>query len=86
MESPGTDLCATGSWLVLKAAVLAGGVDLFFLDMGEHSWIIDLARQIVRLTGLSVCDTRYPSGEISFKCTGMRPGEKFYQELMTRIL
>jgi FlaA1/EpsC-like NDP-sugar epimerase len=68
--------------LVLQAAVLAEGGDLFLLDMGEPVRIIDLARQMVRLSGLTVRDARNPEGDIEIKCTGLRPGEKLYEELL----
>jgi len=68
--------------LVLQAAVLAEGGDLFLLDMGEPVRILDLARQMVRLSGLSVRDARNPDGDIAIVCTGLRPGEKLYEELL----
>jgi FlaA1/EpsC-like NDP-sugar epimerase len=68
--------------LVLQAAVLAEGGDLFLLDMGEPVRILDLARQMVRLSGLSVCDARNPDGDIAIECTGLRPGEKLFEELL----
>jgi FlaA1/EpsC-like NDP-sugar epimerase len=68
--------------LVLQAAVLAEGGDLFLLDMGEPVRILDLARQMVRLSGLSVRDARNPDGDIAIDCTGLRPGEKLYEELL----
>jgi FlaA1/EpsC-like NDP-sugar epimerase len=68
--------------LVLQAAVLAEGGDLFLLDMGEPVRILDLARQMVRLSGLSVRDARNPDGDISIECTGLRPGEKLFEELL----
>jgi FlaA1/EpsC-like NDP-sugar epimerase len=68
--------------LVLQAAVLAEGGDLFLLDMGEPVRILDLARQMVRLSGLSVRDARNPDGDIAIACTGLRPGEKLYEELL----
>lgn len=68
--------------LVLQAAVLAEGGDLFLLDMGEPVRILDLARQMVRLSGLRVRDTHNPDGDIEIRCTGLRPGEKLYEELL----
>ncbi len=68
--------------LVLQAAVLAEGGNLFLLDMGEPVRILDLARQMVRLSGLSVRDARNPDGDIAIECTGLRPGEKLYEELL----
>ncbi|WP_315859980.1 nucleoside-diphosphate sugar epimerase/dehydratase [Cyanobium sp. BA5m-10] len=64
--------------LVLQAAALAEGGDLFLLDMGEPVRILDLARQMVRLSGLRVRDAHTPDGDIEISCTGLRPGEKLY--------
>ena len=52
------------------------------LDMGEPVRIKDLAEQMVRLSGLSLRDDSNPSGEIEIVCTGLRPGEKLYEELL----
>ncbi|WP_255441137.1 nucleoside-diphosphate sugar epimerase/dehydratase [Synechococcus sp. HK01-R] len=68
--------------LVLQAATLAKGGDLFLLDMGEPVRIKDLAEQMVRLSGLSLRDAQNPNGEITITCTGLRPGEKLYEELL----
>jgi len=68
--------------LVLHASQLAEGGDLFLLDMGEPVRIKDLAEQMVRLSGLSVRSTDNPDGEIEIVCTGLRPGEKLYEELL----
>ena len=68
--------------LVLQAAVLARGGDLFLLDMGEPMRIQDLAKQMVRLSGLSLRDAQHPQGDIEIVCTGLRPGEKLYEELL----
>ena len=68
--------------LVLQAAVLAEGGDLFLLDMGEPVRILDLARQMVRLSGLRLRDEHNPDGDIEIRCTGLRPGEKLYEELL----
>ncbi|WP_240789304.1 nucleoside-diphosphate sugar epimerase/dehydratase [Synechococcus sp. BS56D] len=68
--------------LVLQAATLAQGGDLFLLDMGEPVLIKDLAEQMVRLSGLSLRDAKNPNGEITITCTGLRPGEKLYEELL----
>ena len=68
--------------LVLQAAVLAEGGDLFLLDMGEPVRILDLARQMVSLSGLRVRDAHNPDGDIEIRCTGLRPGEKLYEELL----
>ncbi|QNJ13155.1 polysaccharide biosynthesis family protein [Synechococcus sp. A18-46.1] len=68
--------------LVLQAATLANGGDLFLLDMGDPVRIRDLAEQMVRLSGLSLRDARNPNGDIEIICTGLRPGEKLYEELL----
>jgi FlaA1/EpsC-like NDP-sugar epimerase len=68
--------------LVLQAAVLAEGGDLFLLDMGEPVRILELARQMVCLSGLRVRDAHNPDGDIEILCTGLRPGEKLYEELL----
>ncbi len=68
--------------LVLQAATLARGGDVFLLDMGEPVRIKHLAEQMVRLSGLSLRDAQNPSGEIAITCTGLRPGEKLYEELL----
>ena len=68
--------------LVLQASVLAQGGDLFLLDMGEPVCIKHLAQQMVRLSGLSLRDSQNPGGEIEIVCTGLRPGEKLYEELL----
>ncbi len=68
--------------LVLQASTLAKGGDVFLLDMGEPVRIKYLAEQMVRLSGLSLRDSRNPNGEIEIVCTGLRPGEKLYEELL----
>ena len=68
--------------LVLQSSVLAEGGDVFLLDMGEPVWIKDLAEQMVRLSGLSLRDAAHPDGDIEIVCTGLRPGEKLYEELL----
>ena len=68
--------------LVLQAAVLAEGGDVLLLDMGEPIPIKVLAEQMVRLSGLSLKDASNPNGDIEIICTGLRPGEKLYEELL----
>ncbi len=68
--------------LVLQASVLAEGGDLLLLEMGEPVRIKDLAEQMVRLSGLSLRDAANPTGDIEILCTGLRPGEKLYEELL----
>jgi FlaA1/EpsC-like NDP-sugar epimerase len=62
--------------------VLARGGDLFLLDMGEPVRIKSLAEQMLRLSGLSLRDANHPDGDIEIVCTGLRPGEKLYEELL----
>ena len=68
--------------LVLQSSVLAQGGDVFLLDMGEPVRIKALAEQMVRLSGLSLNDAAHPDGDIEIICTGLRPGEKLYEELL----
>ncbi|MEB3317226.1 MAG: nucleoside-diphosphate sugar epimerase/dehydratase [Cyanobacteriota bacterium] len=68
--------------LVLQATGMAKGGDVFILDMGEPVRIADLARQMIELSGLRVKDDTYPEGDISIEFTGLRPGEKLYEELL----
>ena len=68
--------------LVIQAGAMGKGGDVFVLDMGESVKIIDLAKQMVRLSGLEVRDVEHPQGDIAIKITGLRPGEKLYEELL----
>jgi FlaA1/EpsC-like NDP-sugar epimerase len=68
--------------LVLQATGMARGGDLFLLDMGEPVRIADLARQMIELSGLRVRDQENPEGDIAIHYTGLRPGEKLYEELL----
>jgi FlaA1/EpsC-like NDP-sugar epimerase len=68
--------------LVLQAAAMAAGGEVFVLDMGEPVRILDLARRLVGLSGLSVRDAAQPDGDIEFSFIGLRPGEKLYEELL----
>ncbi|WP_169716396.1 polysaccharide biosynthesis protein [Oceanimonas doudoroffii] len=68
--------------LVIQAGAMGKGGDVFVLDMGEPVKIIDLARKMVRLMGYEVKDERQPNGDIEIKVTGLRPGEKLYEELL----
>src|SRR5690554_91260 len=63
--------------LIIQAGALAGGGEVFVLDMGEQVRIMDLAETLIRLSGLK------PYVDIDIKVTGMRPGEKLYEELFT---
>ncbi len=68
--------------LVIQAGAMGKGGDVFVLDMGESVKIIDLAKQMIRLSGLEVKDEQNPDGDIEIKITGLRPGEKLYEELL----
>jgi FlaA1/EpsC-like NDP-sugar epimerase len=68
--------------LVIQAGAMAQGGDVFVLDMGEPVRIIDMARSMVELSGLTVRDVANPEGDIEIKITGLRPGEKLYEELL----
>ena len=68
--------------LVIQAGAMAEGGDVFVLNMGEPVRIAELARRMVELSGLSVRDEANPDGDIEIVITGLRPGEKLYEELM----
>jgi FlaA1/EpsC-like NDP-sugar epimerase len=68
--------------LVMQAGAMASGGDVFVLDMGEPVKIIDLARHMIELSGLEVLDVQNPEGDIEIEITGLRPGEKLYEELL----
>ena len=68
--------------LVIQASAMAKGGDVFVLDMGEPIKIMDLARRMVELSGLTVRDELHPEGDIEITVTGLRPGEKLYEELL----
>lgn len=67
--------------LVLQASALARHGEVFVLDMGEPVKIADLARNMIGLSGMSVRDAANPDGDISIEFTGLRPGEKLFEEL-----
>lgn len=68
--------------LVLQAGAMGQGGDVFVLDMGEPVKIMDLARRMIQLSGLSVRDATNPTGDIEIAVTGLRTGEKLYEELL----
>jgi FlaA1/EpsC-like NDP-sugar epimerase len=68
--------------LVIQAGAMAKGGDVFVLDMGQPVKIMDLARRMVELSGLTVKDEQNPDGDIEIVVTGLRPGEKLYEELL----
>lgn len=70
------------SQLVIQAGAMAKGGDVFVLDMGQPVKIMDLARRMIELSGLAVKDDQNPDGDIEIEITGLRPGEKLYEELL----
>lgn len=68
--------------LVLQAGAMAKGGEVFVLHMGDPVKIADLARLMINLSGLTVRDTNRPDGDIEITFTGLRPGEKLYEELL----
>jgi len=68
--------------LVIQAGAMSKGGDVFLLDMGEPVKILDLAKKMIRLSGLEVKDNDNPNGDIEILFTGLRPGEKLYEELL----
>jgi FlaA1/EpsC-like NDP-sugar epimerase len=68
--------------LVIQAGAMTTGGDVFLLDMGEPVRIIDLAKKMIELSGLSVRNTNNPDGDIEIIEIGLRPGEKLYEELL----
>ncbi|ENV52129.1 UDP-N-acetylglucosamine 4,6-dehydratase [Acinetobacter junii CIP 107470 = MTCC 11364] len=70
------------SQLVIQAGALGSGGDVFLLDMGEPVRIQDLARQMIKLSGLRVRETGETDGDIEIAYSGLRPGEKLYEELL----
>ncbi len=68
--------------LVLQTGAMAKGGDVFVLDMGEPIKIIDLAYKMIHLSGLTPIDNENPDGDINIEFTGLRPGEKLFEELL----
>lgn len=68
--------------LVIQAGSMGQGGDVFVLDMGAPVRIAELAEKMIHLSGLSVRSERNPLGDISIEFTGLRPGEKLYEELL----
>ncbi|MFD2094750.1 nucleoside-diphosphate sugar epimerase/dehydratase [Corallincola platygyrae] len=68
--------------LVIQAGAMGKGGDVFVLDMGEPVKIVDLARNLINLSGLQVRDEDNPEGDVEIQFTGLRPGEKLYEELL----
>ena len=70
------------SQLVIQAGAMGKGGDVFVLDMGEPVKIVDLAKKMIRLSGLSIKSDKNPGGDIEIEFSGLRPGEKLYEELL----
>ena len=68
--------------LVIQAGALSKGGEVFLLDMGDPIRIYDLAKKMIQLSGLELLDENNPKGDIEIKYTGLRPGEKLYEELL----
>ncbi|MEX5362123.1 nucleoside-diphosphate sugar epimerase/dehydratase [Pseudomonas guariconensis] len=68
--------------LVIQAGSMGQGGDVFVLDMGEPVHIVELAEKMIHLSGLSIRSDRNPHGDIAIEFTGLRPGEKLYEELL----
>ena len=69
--------------LVIQAGAMSeNGGDVYLLDMGQPVKILDLARKMIRLSGLEVKDNDHPNGDIEIIFTGLRSGEKLYEELL----
>ena len=73
---------AEAAQLVLQAGAMALGGEVFVLNMGEPVKIVDLAHRMVTLSGLKVRDEAHPDGDIEIAITGLRPGEKLFEELL----
>ncbi|WP_160083248.1 nucleoside-diphosphate sugar epimerase/dehydratase [Pseudomonas sp. 8AS] len=68
--------------LVIQAGSMGQGGDVFVLDMGQPVRIVELAEKMIHLSGLSLRNDESPNGDISIEFTGLRPGEKLYEELL----
>lgn len=68
--------------LVIQAGAMGQGGDVFVLDMGEPVKIYELAKKLIKLSGMEVKDKENPKGDIEIIFTGLRPGEKLYEELL----
>jgi FlaA1/EpsC-like NDP-sugar epimerase len=68
--------------LVIQAGSMGKGGDVFVLDMGEPVKIVDLAKRMIHLSGLEIKDEAHPNGDMEILYTGLRPGEKLYEELL----
>ena len=76
-------LISEAAQLVIQAGAMAKGGDVFVLDMGEPVRIVDLARTLIIMSGLTEKTADFPDGDIEIKFIGLFPGEKLYEELLT---
>ena len=70
------------SQLVIQAGAMGSQGEVFLLDMGEPIHVLDLAKDMIRLSGMTIKDQANPNGDIEIIFTGLRPGEKLYEELL----
>jgi len=75
-------MISEASSLVIQAGAMAKGGEVFLLDMGKPVKILDLARNMIRLSGIQIKDQENPNGDIEIVFSGLRPGEKLYEELL----
>ena len=75
-------MISEASSLVIQAGALAKRGEVFLLDMGKPVKILDLAKNMISLSGLRIKDKRNPDGDIEIIFSGLRPGEKLYEELL----
>ncbi len=68
--------------LVIQAGAMGRGGDVFVLDMGEPVRILDMAKRMIHFSGFEIKDESHPQGDIEIIYTGLRPGEKLYEELL----
>ena len=68
--------------LVIQSGSMSSGGDVFLLDMGEPVNILSMAKKMIHLSGLTPIDKDNQNGDIKIKITGLRPGEKLYEELL----
>jgi FlaA1/EpsC-like NDP-sugar epimerase len=68
--------------LVIQAGAMGNGGDVFVLDMGEPVKIVQLAKRLISLSGMEVRDEKNPRGDIEIIFTGLKPGEKLFEELL----
>jgi len=68
--------------LVIQAGAMGVGGEVYVLDMGEPVKILDMAKRLIHLSGLEIKDSENPGGDIEIEFTGLRPGEKLYEELL----